>query len=216
MSANNGNFVVIPRDGPYLSDYHNDTSLIEIGSGFASSVEMKKVWSLALLSFLLVSADLVRLAPPLAPDTNTKVKAVFLYNFTKYIEWPQSYKSGNFVIGVVADEGFAKEIDIFFSPKSIGSQRFEIKHFSKPSEISQSHMIFVSPNFTGNINEVINKIKGKSTLLIAEKAGMARQGAAINFTIIDNKQKFELNKANAEKYDLKVSSSLSNLAIKIE
>ncbi len=177
---------------------------------------MKKIWSLAILSFLLVSADLVRLAPPLSPDTNTKVKAVFLYNFTKYIEWPQSYKSGNFIIGVVSDENFAKEIDVFFSPKSIGSQRFEIKHFAKPSEITQSHMIYISPNYSGNINEVLSKIKGKSTLLITEKSGMAKQGAAINFTVIDNKQKFELNKGNAEKYDLKVSSSLSNLAIKVE
>lgn len=177
---------------------------------------MKRFWSLALLSLLLVSADLVKLAPPLAPDTNTKIKAVFLYNFTKYIEWPQKYKSGNFIIGVLADEGFSKEIDVFFSPKSIGSQRFEIKHFAKPAEITQCHMIFISPNFNGNFSEVLTKIKGKSTLLITEKAGYAKQGAAINFTIIDNKQKFELNKANAEKYDLKVSSSLTNLAINVE
>ncbi|MCC7303657.1 MAG: YfiR family protein [Bacteroidia bacterium] len=177
---------------------------------------MKKAFALVVLSFLLVSADLVKLAPPLASDTNTKIKAVFLYNFTKYIEWPQKYKSGNFIIGVLADEGFAKEIDVFFNPKSIGSQRFEIKYFPKPSDISQCHMIYVSPNFSGNISEVLNRIKGKSTLLITEKAGYAKQGAAINFTVVENKQKFELNKANAEKYDLKVSSSLTNLAINIE
>ncbi len=177
---------------------------------------MKKIYALLLLSLFMVSADLVRFSVPMAPDTNTKIKAVFLYNFTKYIEWPQNYKSGNFVIGVVGDESFAKELDVFFSPKSMGSQRFEIKHFKKPADITLSHMIYVSPNYIGNISDVLGKIKGKSTLLITEKAGMAKQGAAINFTIVENKQKFELNKANAEKYDLKVSSSLANLAIKVE
>jgi hypothetical protein len=177
---------------------------------------MKKLWSVILLSLSLVSADLVKFAAPLTADTNTKIKAVFLYNFTKYVEWPQAYKSGNFVIGVVGDESFSKELDLFFNPKSIGSQRFEIKSFNRASDISPCHMIYVSPQFSGNLNDVLAKIKGKSTLVVTEKPGMARQGAARNFTVIENKQKFELNKANAEKYDLKVSSSLTNLAILVE
>lgn len=177
---------------------------------------MKRLWSIVLLSALFISADLARFSPPLAPDTNTKIKAVFLYNFTKYIEWPQQYKSGNFVIGVLGDEGFAKELDVFFSTKTLGSQHFEVKSFAKPSDITLSHMVFISPNYTGSITDVNKKISGKSTLLVTEKNGMAKQGAAINFIVIENKQKFELNKSNAEKQNLKVSSSLMNLAILVE
>jgi hypothetical protein len=62
----------------------------------------------------------------------------------------------------------------------------------------------------------MSKIRGKSTLIITEKPGLARQGAAINFVVQENKTKFELNKGNAEKYDLKVSSNLLSLAIVVD
>jgi hypothetical protein len=59
-------------------------------------------------------------------------------------------------------------------------------------------------------------VKSKSTLIVTDKAGMAKKGAAINFIYADNKQKFELNKSNIEKYDLKVSQSLVKLSIEVE
>ena len=108
------------------------------------------------------------------------------------------------------------DINTFFSTKTLGTQKYEIKYFAKSSDITRSHMIFVPADYAGAVNEVISKVKGKSTLIVTDKAGMAKQGAAINFISIDNKQKFELNKSNVEKYDLKVSSSLINLAIVIE
>ena len=67
-----------------------------------------------------------------------------------------------------------------------------------------------------NIKEITAKVKGYSTLIVAEKAGCAKLGAAINFVIQENKQRFELNKANAEKYNLKIGSSLAGLAILVE
>jgi hypothetical protein len=64
--------------------------------------------------------------------------------------------------------------------------------------------------------DVLKKMKGKSTLIVTEKLGLAKQGSAINFIIENNKQRFELNKSNIEKYNLKVSSTLEALAIKVE
>lgn len=177
---------------------------------------MKKIFSLIFLAFFLISADIARFSPPGAPDAPTKIKATFLYNFTKYIEWPEEYKQGNFVIGVMGNSTLYNDLNTFFSTKTLGTQKYEIKLFTKPSEISRCHMIFIPNDYAGNVNEIISKVKGKSTLIVTDKAGMARQGAAINFISVDNKQKFELNKSNVEKYDLKVSSSLVNLAIVVE
>ncbi|HEY6159823.1 MAG TPA: YfiR family protein [Bacteroidia bacterium] len=177
---------------------------------------MKKLIALILVSFFFVSADLVRFHPPGPGDAPTKIKATFLYNFTKYIEWPEDYKQGNFVIGVMGNNTLYNDLNTFFSTKTLGTQKYEVKLFAKASDITRCHMIFIPADYTGSVNEVIAKVKGKSTLVVTDKAGMAKQGAAINFVSIDNKQKFELNKTNVEKSDLKVSSSLISLAIVVD
>ena len=100
--------------------------------------------------------------------------------------------------------------------RSANTQSFEVKQFNSVAEISKCHMIYVTADNSDQMKAVQSKIKGKSTLVITEKTGLAKQGAAINFIVIDSKQKFELNRANAEKYDLKVSNNLTSLAILVE
>lgn len=178
---------------------------------------MKKFLLIYVLSFFFISADLVKYSAPPPPDATTKIKSTFLYNFTKYIEWPASYKQGSFIIAIVGNYTLYNDVSAFFVGKKLGSQDYEIKYFATASDINtKCHIIFVPNDYTGSMSDVVSKAKGKSTLIITDKPGGAKQGAGINFVSIDNKQKFELNKTVVEKYDLKVSSSLVNLAIMIE
>ena len=149
-------------------------------------------------------------------DTNAKIKAMFVYNFTKYIEWPQNYKDGNFIIGILGNSSLFSELSTMANSKKAGAQSFEIKNFSTTSSVSKCHMLIVSSDITVGFSDILSKVKNNSTLIITEKAGFAKQGAAINFVVQNNKQAFELNKANVEKYDLKVSSNLLALAIVID
>ena len=151
-----------------------------------------------------------------ADDTTSKVKAVFVYNFTKYIEWPTAYKQGNFVIGILGSSPIFNELNNMALTKKAGTQPFEIKTFNNTGSISKCHILYVSKDYATIMKDILAKIKGNNTLIVTEKPGLAKQGSAINFVAKDNKQKFELNKANAEKYDLKVSSNLESLGIKIE
>ncbi len=143
------------------------------------------------------------------------MKTMFIYGFTKNIEWPLNYKEGNFVIGVIGNSNLSSELNNLASTRRAGNQAIEIKKFQSASSIEKCHMLIVSPDHTSDFQEILNKVKNGSTLLITEKAGLARQGSAINFIVQDNKQAFELNKGNAEKYDLKVSTSLSTLAVNV-
>ncbi len=150
-------------------------------------------------------------------STSAKVKTVFLYNFTKYIDWPKNYKTGSFVIGVLGPNPYlVSELNEMATKKKAGSQSFEIKNLLSLDKNIKFHMLFVSPEFETSISDIENFIKGKNTLLVTEKPGLAKQNAAINFIVQNNRQKFELNRKNAEKYNLKVSSSLNTLAILIE
>lgn len=171
-----------------------------------------------LISLLCISADWVR--APILQDpnsSNAKLKASFIYNFTKYIDWPEKYKEGNFVIGVLGTTSFYNDLTTLLNTKTVGSQRFEIKSFTSADAVSGiCHILFVPAENSSMLPDVLKKIKGKSTLIVTEKPGLAKQGAAINFVVENNKQRFELNKANIEKYNLKVSTTLTALAIQVE
>ena len=152
------------------------------------------------------------------PETaNAKIKTVYMYNFTKYIDWPDNYKTGNFTIAVLGSNQYIlSELNNMAEKKKAGNQSFEIKSVSSIDGASKYHMLFVSPEYQSSLNEIVAKLKGKSTLIITEKPRMTKQGSAINFVVQSSKQKFELSKSNAEKYNLKISSSLVQLAIVVE
>jgi len=59
-------------------------------------------------------------------------------------------------------------------------------------------------------------VKGKSALIVTDKEGLASKGAAINFVIVENKQKIELNKSNIERYKLKVAEQLVSMAVPVK
>jgi hypothetical protein len=150
-------------------------------------------------------------------SSNAKIKASFIYNFTKYIEWPDKYKEGNFVVGVLGTTSFYNDLVTLLNTKTVGNQRFEIKNFASVDAISGiCHILFIPTESSSMLPEVLKKIKGKSTLVVTEKPGLAKKGAAINFVVENNKQKFEMNKANIEKYNLKVSTTLASYAIQVE
>jgi hypothetical protein len=149
-------------------------------------------------------------------DTNSKMKAIFIMNFTKLIEWPQSYREGNFVVGVVGESPLYNELTKMAKTKKVANQSLQIKKFSGTSEISKCHILYVSRSKSEEITSVVKKVKSNSTLIITEKQGLVDKGAGINFIIKNNRQKFELNKKNVEKYKLKVSSNLEALAFTVK
>ena len=167
---------------------------------------------------LCMSTDWVRM--PILQDpnnSNTKIKATFIYNFTKYINWPDKYKQGNFVIGVLGTTSFYNDLTALLAKKSVGDQNFEVKSYTTVESVSSvCHILFIPAENSSMLPDVLKKLKGKSTLIVTEKAGMAKQGSGINFVVDNNKQRFELNKNNVEKYSLTVSSTLSALAIAVE
>lgn len=161
-----------------------------------------------------MSADVVDYSYYQKDDTNAKIKAVFIYNFTRYFEWPS--KNGNFVIALCGDNAnLVTELNKMASTKLVGDQKIEIKTVSTIKEAEKANILFLMPDKSGNLADALTKAKGKGTLVITEKNGLAKVGSTINFIIQENKQKFELNKASAAKAGLKVSSTLDQLAAEV-
>jgi len=144
-----------------------------------------------------------------------KFERTFIYNFTKYIQWPPSQQSGDFVIGVYGESPIYAQLELMAQSRTAGSQKFKIKKLSSVNEIKGLHMLFVPKAKNGEFDSILGKIGGNSTLVITEGDGMAGKGSCINFIYIDGKPRFELNKGAADKSKLKVSSELMRLAILI-
>lgn len=147
-------------------------------------------------------------------DTNAKIKAVFIYNFTKYIEWPNSHEDGEFTIAILGkNEALYKELNKMSQIKKVANQSFSIVSYQSVGDIKSPHILYIPSESTNSLVKAVDKLRGKSTLIVTEKEGMARKGSAINFVIVGNRQKFELNKSNVENHNLKVASTLENLAV---
>jgi len=147
---------------------------------------------------------------------DAKFKALFMYNFTKYLEWPAEKQKGDFVIGIYGTSPITQELRIIAGKKKVGIQNIVIKEYSTPAGLSGCHIIFIPENRSARIDEIRNSCTGTGTVLITEKAGLAKTVSGLNYVSIDGKQSFEINKTNLEKQGVKVNSVLLSLGIVVQ
>ncbi|MDX2196772.1 MAG: YfiR family protein [Cytophagales bacterium] len=150
-----------------------------------------------------------------AQDVNYKVHAMFMYHFTKYLDWPESKKTGDFVIGVYGNSDISKELESIAAAKKAGTQNIIVKKLSSASEATGCHIVFVSGSKSSDVNDLCNALSGKPTLVVTEKNGLCKKGSGINFILVDDKLRFEINKNAIESNSLKVSTELQKLGILI-
>lgn len=148
-----------------------------------------------------------------AQTSIAQAQAVFIYNFTRLIEWPSDYKTGDFVIGVLNSNDLFNELKTFTNGKSVGSQPITVVKFSTPQSITRCHILFVPFGKTKELPTITGILGGAKTLIISERKGALEDGATINFVIVEDKLKFELKASNATKLGLKINSNLENMAV---
>ncbi len=144
-----------------------------------------------------------------------EVYSMMVFNFTKYVQWPDHSASGEFVIGVIGNNDVYKTLSDWYGGKPRGNKTYVIKKFNTAAEVSDCNVIFIDKSKSGEFDGVKTKISGKGTLLITDKNGLGAKGSGINFKTVDDKLKFELNQKAVESANLKVSSSLASMAILI-
>ncbi len=140
---------------------------------------------------------------------------IFIYNFAKYIQWPPEKQNGDFVIGVLGDSPIVEKLQGMASAKKVGAQSIKIAVYNDVSQINNCHMLFIPENQSKNFDAAKTKVSSNSTLIITEEKDLGKKGSNINFIVVDGKLRFELNRNETEKSNLKVSSDLTKLAILI-
>jgi len=144
-----------------------------------------------------------------------KYIGLFVYNFTKYFDWPQSMKGDDFVIEILGHPSVYEELLKITATKKIGTQNIVIKNPSTPEEIGNSHIVFVGHWQSRHLPYIIDKLSARPSLIITEMEGLLEQGSAINFVIRDGTIKFELKMSNVSSHQLKTDPRIRELAYRV-
>jgi hypothetical protein len=144
---------------------------------------------------------------------NEKFKALYIYNITKYIDWEVDTEGDYFTIGVLGSSAIVDELKTIAKKRTINEQTVQVVKYSTVDEISECQILYVSSSKSSYITSIISK-KGLNSLVITEKTGMTKKGAAINFIDVEGVLKFEVNTANITKYGIDYNSELLNFCVK--
>lgn len=144
-----------------------------------------------------------------------EVYSMMVYNFIRYVQWPDHNESGEFVIGVVGNNDVFATLNQWYGGKPRAGKTYVIKKFNSAAEITDCHVVFIDRGKSGEFEAINSKLKGKQTLVITDKAGLGARGSGINFKNVDNKLRFELNQKALEASNLKVAGALTSMAILI-
>jgi hypothetical protein len=182
----------------------------------------KRSWSRREFLALVVAQSCVRIAAR-AQDRNVAVgendiKAAFLYNFAKFVEWPEEVLGlgVSFTVGVVGDPGVADALQGTLRDKTVRGHRFEVRYFAAPHELQICHMLLIGSTNKKDVQAVLNAVQGTPVLTIAHIEDFTHLGGIIELILENRKMRFEINAGAARKAGLKVSSQLLKLARSVQ
>lgn len=138
-----------------------------------------------------------------------KFKAIFVYNFTKYVNWPA--QDGDFMIHILGAGAIADEIDQIAMKKTVGNQSIRVNRIGALGEISRGNILYITAARNDVLAEALVVARNKNILVVTEKANSCKGGSGINFVSKDGKLGFEISRSNIESCGLSVSTDLLKL-----
>lgn len=151
-----------------------------------------------------------------ASPTEYQLKAAFLFNFVKYVDWPAESFAGPeapFVIGVLGENPFGRELENTLRNKTIGGRPLVQKLVATVEDAKGCHVLFISTSESKRFREIFTRLQSTSTLTVGETEKFLDAGGMINFVIEGKKLRFQINAEAAKNAGLRISSKLLSLAV---
>lgn len=144
------------------------------------------------------------------------VKAAFLYNFTKFVDWPPQKEPdrGNaFVIGVVGSDPFGPALDAL-DGKAARGKRVSVRRISDAGNLEGCDILFVPTSESERVTRILNAVHKRSILTVSDVPEFAKRGGMIELLKAGERIRFRINAAAAEQVGLRISSHLLKLAVR--
>jgi hypothetical protein len=140
-----------------------------------------------------------------------QIKAVFLFNFAQFVEWPPGAFSGPgepFVIGVLGDDPFGPYLDEAVRGEKVNNRPISIVRFARAEDIKTCHILYISRSEAGRLQEILSAIRGRSILTVSDVEASGGVGGMIRFFTENNKVRLRIDNEAAKSAGLKISSKL--------
>ncbi len=150
------------------------------------------------------------------PQINSiSLKALFIYNFTKHVDWPNN-SSSQIYVGVVNEPNLTEKLQQILKNKKIKEKTFEVVPVPSPEEANKCQLIFIPAQQGYQLKQFIKWFEGRNVLIVTEGNDMASRGAAISIIENNGKLTFEVNEQAIHKSGLNVSKELLQLGIPVK
>jgi hypothetical protein len=147
-----------------------------------------------------------------APASEYQVKAAFIYNFAKFIEWPRRAEEGAFVITVLGEDPFGAILDDTLRGKTVNKQKIMIRRVARAEDIGDSRILFISDSEREKLPRILKQLARAAILTVGEMDHFAERGGIIRFKTDKQRIRLEINVVVAEQAQLRISSELLKLA----
>src|SRR5713226_5695405 len=192
-----GPFQSAPKDGLTLSRLSHLSRLIAV-----------------LLAWLLIGVS--SLEAQQAKPTAYEVKAAYLFNFGKFVQWPAKVTGGNndpFSICVLGKDPFGASLDATIAGEAIDGKSILAKRISKPQEALNCRVLFISSSEDAQLKVILATLEKTSVLTVSDMSQFTRRGGMIQFVEDAKRVRFEVNLTVTERAGLTLSSQLLKVAI---
>ena len=143
------------------------------------------------------------------------VKAVFLYNFVSFVNWPDSAfpdAKAPFVIGVLGTDPFGPVLDEVVASEQAKNRPLMVRRMTRVDEAVGCHILFISASESRRVPEILRKSAGKPSLLVGDFSGFAEAGGMVGFRMEGSRLKLDINVDAARAANLTISSKLLRVA----
>ncbi len=140
-----------------------------------------------------------------------QIKATFLYNFLKFVDWPKDTHTGDISICILGEDPFGDALD-FIEGETLDSKTPVIRHLKRLHHLERCQVIFISRSEQEYVEDILKAVRGLNILTVGDTGGFAQKGVIINFYIEENKVRFEINLNALMRSSLQISSKVMKLA----
>lgn len=154
------------------------------------------------------------LASQSAEAPEYQVKAVFLFNFAQFVDWPRaaSPDSAPLVIGILGNDPFGRVLDATVRGEHLGGRPFAVRRFARVEDIGACDILFISQSVGSQVEAILADLGNRAILTVSDISGFASRGGMIHFVTDRNRIRLKINVDAAREARLTISSKLLRLA----
>lgn len=148
-----------------------------------------------------------------------QIKAVFLYTFAKFVDWPASTFANAKTpirIGVLGDDPFGPYLQEAIAGEVLDGRELEIRYLARAAEGRECHILFISRSERAGLDKILRDLRTWSVLTVGDTEGFAQRGGMINLYEKDQTIRYEINLRAARQANIRISPKLLKLAKIVE